>query len=114
MIRRPPRSTLFPYTTLFRSVSVLPLRVLELLASSGLPVLLPLPHPGIAGEQAGFLEGLSKLLVEANERTGDAVAHGASLAGRATTADVDQNVELPGGVRDLERLGADHPQRLTW
>src|SRR2546430_11079629 len=25
MIRRPPRSTLFPYTTLFRSVPVLPL-----------------------------------------------------------------------------------------
>src|SRR3712207_9425315 len=25
MIRRPPRSTLFPYTTLFRSLSVLPL-----------------------------------------------------------------------------------------
>src|SRR2546430_13465263 len=25
MIRRPPRSTLFPYTTLFRSMSVLPL-----------------------------------------------------------------------------------------
>src|SRR2546421_325623 len=68
---------------------------------------------GIAGEQAGFLEGLSKLLVEANERTGDAVAHGASLAGRATTADVDQNVELPAGVRDLERLGDDHPKRLT-
>src|SRR3712207_7328709 len=26
MIRRPPRSTLFPYTTLFRSTPVLPLR----------------------------------------------------------------------------------------
>src|SRR5256885_8551772 len=26
MIRRPPRSTLFPYTTLFRSVSTLPAR----------------------------------------------------------------------------------------
>src|SRR2546430_10684829 len=26
MIRRPPRSTLFPYTTLFRSVAVEPLR----------------------------------------------------------------------------------------
>src|SRR3712207_8338679 len=26
MIRRPPRSTLFPYTTLFRSLGVLPLR----------------------------------------------------------------------------------------
>src|SRR3989475_12274177 len=29
MIRRPPRSTLFPYTTLFRSVFVLPTRELE-------------------------------------------------------------------------------------
>src|SRR2546430_3792657 len=26
MIRRPPRSTLFPYTTLFRSTSTMPLR----------------------------------------------------------------------------------------
>src|SRR2546426_6049292 len=29
MIRRPPRSTLFPYTTLFRSLSALPLAALE-------------------------------------------------------------------------------------
>src|SRR2546422_6528664 len=29
MIRRPPRSTLFPYTTLFRSLRGLPRRVLE-------------------------------------------------------------------------------------
>src|SRR5260221_8529309 len=29
MIRRPPRSTLFPYTTLFRSQSVLQLREME-------------------------------------------------------------------------------------
>src|SRR2546426_3232280 len=28
MIRRPPRSTLFPYTTLFRSISALPSAVL--------------------------------------------------------------------------------------
>src|SRR5207253_6176649 len=28
MIRRPPRSTLFPYTTLFRSIIVLPARLL--------------------------------------------------------------------------------------
>src|SRR2546430_11496556 len=27
MIRRPPRSTLFPYTTLFRSLSVTPIQV---------------------------------------------------------------------------------------
>src|SRR5438093_6629582 len=30
MIRRPPRSTLFPYTTLFRSLSALPLRLARL------------------------------------------------------------------------------------
>src|SRR5688572_32422890 len=29
MIRRPPRSTLFPYTTLFRSVEDLPLLMIE-------------------------------------------------------------------------------------
>src|SRR2546422_10194205 len=33
MIRRPPRSTLFPYTTLFRSVRALPLTGRALLAS---------------------------------------------------------------------------------
>src|SRR2546429_6680623 len=30
MIRRPPRSTLFPYTTLFRSTVTLPVKVLAL------------------------------------------------------------------------------------
>src|SRR3989442_2987402 len=29
MIRRPPRSTLFPYTTLFRSVTTIPVRQLK-------------------------------------------------------------------------------------
>src|SRR2546422_4009165 len=48
MIRRPPRSTLFPYTTLFRSVN-------ELLPALGMPggrfavYLSPLPSPGAAG-----------------------------------------------------------------
>src|SRR3712207_9012388 len=32
MIRRPPRSTLFPYTTLFRSVGILPYALFALLA----------------------------------------------------------------------------------
>src|SRR5258707_8464211 len=36
MIRRPPRSTLFPYTTLFRSVSRR-----EFLAASALPLVAP-------------------------------------------------------------------------
>src|SRR3989454_1215745 len=32
MIRRPPRSTLFPYTTLFRSKEALSLKVIDLIA----------------------------------------------------------------------------------
>src|SRR2546430_11887507 len=35
MIRRPPRSTLFPYTTLFRSGSRMRIRTLEILRLSG-------------------------------------------------------------------------------
>src|SRR3989442_9791451 len=38
MIRRPPRSTLFPYTTLFRSIVVLACSVTR-------PALLPTPSP---------------------------------------------------------------------
>src|SRR2546425_5053690 len=49
MIRRPPRSTLFPYTTLFRSLLSLPLRRDDLLqalrrvraAATEVPVALP-------------------------------------------------------------------------
>src|SRR2546427_928473 len=44
MIRRPPRSTLFPYTTLFRSVGVL----LLLRDGGGDPVGALQPHPGRA------------------------------------------------------------------
>src|SRR5687767_15738117 len=35
MIRRPPRSTLFPYTTLFRSTMTIPLVVLAILSAIG-------------------------------------------------------------------------------
>src|SRR3712207_9166359 len=38
MIRRPPRSTLFPYTTLFRSVDVIELPVLAALQQAGVQV----------------------------------------------------------------------------
>src|SRR5256886_6490184 len=47
MIRRPPRSTLFPYTTLFRSLS-------ELMQATELPK--PTLHRALAlFEEAGFL-----------------------------------------------------------
>src|SRR3712207_7487465 len=47
MIRRPPRSTLFPYTTLFRSASELPREVTKP------PVVEPF-RQGAAAEQAGL------------------------------------------------------------
>src|SRR3712207_7894510 len=40
MIRRPPRSTLFPYTTLFRSFSLLGRTALEAFRAEGAPDLL--------------------------------------------------------------------------
>src|SRR2546425_6213378 len=45
MIRRPPRSTLFPYTTLFRSVPMLD-EVLAVVAASGGGVLVEVKVPG--------------------------------------------------------------------
>src|SRR5262249_25288424 len=56
---------------------------------------------------------LPELLVEADERTSDAVAYRPCLSSRPAAADTHENVELPDGIRDLERLGDDHPQRLT-
>src|SRR3989440_13060149 len=43
MIRRPPRSTLFPYTTLFRSFEARPGRMLPLAISVGAAIF---PHDG--------------------------------------------------------------------
>src|SRR2546429_3904787 len=52
MIRRPPRSTLFPYTTLFRSHDLNNVNQLEVLKIPRLPfyevascTLYPIPHP---------------------------------------------------------------------
>src|SRR2546426_12403501 len=51
MIRRPPRSTLFPYTTLFRSVA---LRVADVAAGV----------PGLFLEKEGLDARLKKLVIE--------------------------------------------------
>src|SRR3712207_8307158 len=53
MIRRPPRSTLFPYTTLFRSVEILGLHTLNLFRNHNLR-----GADGLAVEQVAPLEGL--------------------------------------------------------
>src|SRR3972149_5442516 len=45
----------------------LALRILEFLPGAGLAVLLPLPHPRIAGEEAGLLQRQPQLVVERQE-----------------------------------------------
>src|SRR3712207_8783596 len=52
MIRRPPRSTLFPYTTLFRSVLLLPDATTETW-----PTVTPVEIPADLEEVAGQLSG---------------------------------------------------------
>src|SRR2546428_905305 len=60
MIRRPPRSTLFPYTTLFRSRILLPLRR-ELdgycIIVHRIGILLRRDRVGLASHRRGFLHG---------------------------------------------------------
>src|SRR3712207_7198816 len=54
MIRRPPRSTLFPYTTLFRSPGAPPVRGAGAVRGVGLPhPREPVPHRGGAAPEAG-------------------------------------------------------------
>src|SRR2546423_12404508 len=58
MIRRPPRSTLFPYTTLFRSRHGLRVVARELLAAAG----------EIGHDAAGLARGARDLVARAGER----------------------------------------------
>src|SRR2546430_11283937 len=57
MIRRPPRSTLFPYTTLFRSISLRARRR-------------PVPQPGIEDERLSAQTG-----AQIRDRQGEAPVH---------------------------------------
>src|SRR3712207_7868998 len=66
MIRRPPRSTLFPYTTLFRSVGVAPVAQAQV---------------GRGGAGGGRVEADGPLVALLAERRGAGGAH--DLAGRS-------------------------------
>src|SRR3712207_8323966 len=85
MIRRPPRSTLFPYTTLFRSLH----------GGTLLRARLPEP-PGGAREPAG-------------ERPGDGRTPAAPAAGRAREHGAHNAPHAPGrGDRKSTRLNSSH------
>src|SRR5258706_11874977 len=69
MIRRPPRSTLFPYTTLFRSLlafgalAVLVIFAVLALISGGSSAPAPLPNPnGRSEEHTSELQSLTNLV----------------------------------------------------
>src|SRR3712207_7045179 len=65
MIRRPPRSTLFPYTTLFRSVHTLPLEGAEELVA--VRVVADRADEGHLGPQPGQRHGLVVALAPRSE-----------------------------------------------
>src|SRR3712207_9146421 len=76
MIRRPPRSTLFPYTTLFRSAGVLSASAEELVSADG--------HPAVwVGPDAVSLADLGTLLGGHSAETGPIVV--VSTADRKST-----------------------------
>src|SRR5262245_62897498 len=64
MLRRPPRATLFPYTTLFRSTS----RSRRNDGSSSLPVLLPSP-PGERGASGAATTGTHREILEVDRKS---------------------------------------------
>src|SRR5258708_11569900 len=60
MIRRPPRSTLFPYTTLFGSLAVLPLKVPAVAPVKFVPLIVTLVPAGpLAGATLVIVGGLA-------------------------------------------------------
>src|SRR5438093_6939405 len=92
MLRRPPRSTLFPYTTLFRSsrrsplsrLAALPLprpRLLALILVAALPLALAevARRPGRSEEHTSELQSLTnlvcRLLLEKKKKKKDTIAH---------------------------------------
>src|SRR2546430_17400732 len=86
MIRRPPRSTLFPYTTLFRS-------------QDGIADRAPEPEPGRDALARGAVQELAGLARH---------PEGAALEARA---DVFRGAAVPGELEVVHQAGAVHRHR---
>src|SRR5882672_5898951 len=111
--RRRASAPMYPLApaTATRSIG-LPLGVLELGPRARLAVLLALPHARIARQEPGPLKRRAQVDVELEQRAGNAVAHGPRLPCGAAAPHVDRGVEGTKRIRQLERLGDDHAQRL--
>ena len=82
----------------------LPLGELERAAGFRLAVLLALDDAAVAGQEAALLEDAAQFRLVIGESLGDAMTHGASLAGETATGDGDVDVVLAGAVGRDDRL----------
>src|SRR3954447_24552114 len=80
------------------------LRVLRRLAGLLQAVLLALRRAGVAGQEAGLLEGRTVLGLNLDQRAGDGQAQRACLAGHAAALEEADDVVLLGLLQDHERL----------
>src|SRR5258707_15789445 len=98
MIRRPPRSTLFPYTTLFRSPEGQPARLPELGA-----LLRRLPRSGVGPGRKQHITGQPEFVLEV---CGHARADAQAARRLAVNGDVPRGLTIPQPRPDrLESLG---------
>src|SRR5256886_11417717 len=110
MIRRPPRSTLFPYTTLFRSRRRSPADGIELLHELGGPAIHSGRPPG-----GGGVRPVSAAVPGGGDEGSDALSHptNAEHQGPAHRSDGRRGPLPPGGLeRAAERRKRARPFRL--
>jgi hypothetical protein len=94
----------------WQSAMILSLRKLEPFPGALLSVLLALFDPWIAGHKTSMFQSWTKIGVEFEQRSGNAVSDRACLARWTTTGNVDDEIKLVRGLGQLQRLTNDHPQ----
>src|ERR1044071_1819758 len=91
----------------------LSLRKPEPFPSALLSVLFPFLDSRVAGYKTGVFESRTKIGVEFEQCSSDAVSDRSSLARRTTASDVDNQIKLVRGFSQLQGLTNDHPQRFV-
>src|SRR5256886_10895775 len=107
MIRRPPRSTLFPYTTLFRSLKILVATYFAGL-DDNLPTALELPVAGLhldVVRAAGRFEALLQAWPAGGGREGKVLSLGVIDGRNIWKADLSAVLRPPGGAPERARAG---------